>query len=491
MRIKDREVNRDKFTVPSDSPRSLKILSGLAIVALVIGAIFRLRGIGGDLWLDEIWSINNLDSISSFSQIFTSLKTDNNHLLNSAYLYLVGYGAHPIVYRFPALIFSLAVLILAPSLSFHRGKRETLFSIILISLSYPIILLTTEARGYSGMLFFSVIALMMLHSYASNPTNKKLYWYWIASILGFLSHFGFFHLFLGLVCWSVVRIIRTDSKRAWMRELIIMHAVPAVFIFIVVLFYVLELPAGTGPLRGYMDVIANTVCVLIGQPELSVWNLEGGTTLLLVALVVLLLLCIEIIKRFFEGDETWAVYFFAVIVAPALFLLVFEPRVLFVRYFLIGLFLSYFLIASFLDRIWLTGSSGQGLVFILLAAYIYGQGTYLKQFWKYDRGDNKELVEFLRDQSTSDDIYVTGSQSFRDQIILEYYGSYSDPKKIFYLENGPSKAEWYLDQTQDRFKPTPPEITLEDGTTYEFAKEFPFTALSGWRWWLFKRSIVD
>ena len=478
-------VKKTNINIGNKPELIAKLLGLAAVLALIAGGCLRLRGIVGDLWLDEIWSLNNLKSVSSFFDIFTSLKTDNNHFLNSAYLYIVGDAAGPIIYRFPALIFSIGVMLLAPGLSFHRGKRETQFSIILISLSFPIVLFTTEARGYAGMLFFAVVALLNLHSNAQKPDINKIYYYWGASIISFLFHFGFVHLFVGLVLWSLIRILKSDARRAWVRELFVTHSVPALFIAFVYFTYIINLPEGSGPLRSYIDVVLNTASVMIGQAELSAWNTETSSILALVALVFIIILVVEIIKRFFEGDETWAIYFGAVFLAPALFLWVAEPRVIFIRYFLISLFMSYFLLAGFLDRIWSLGSGGIAVALFLLLSFIYGHASYFSDFWKYDRGSNVELVEFLRDQTTSDKVTITGYQGFRDQIILDYYSEYFAPKKYIYFESDQSRADWYLHQSQDRFENPQEYINLNNGKRYKFVKEFPFTAISGWRWWVY------
>src|SRR5438094_8386876 len=69
----------------------------LAIAAA--GLTLRLLGARGDLWLDEIWSLTLLKPLTSIDQIFWRVNYDNNHFLNSAYLYLVGPDTSPLIQR--------------------------------------------------------------------------------------------------------------------------------------------------------------------------------------------------------------------------------------------------------------------------------------------------------------------------------------------------------------------------------------------------------
>ena len=69
----------------------------VAIVA-VFGAV-RLGCAWNDLWLDEIWSLRLVQALHSPAEIVTRLWHDNNHPLNSLWLYLLGPGQAEGAYR--------------------------------------------------------------------------------------------------------------------------------------------------------------------------------------------------------------------------------------------------------------------------------------------------------------------------------------------------------------------------------------------------------
>lgn len=54
-----------------------------------------------DFWLDEIWSLTLAASLGSPLEILTKLKQDNNHHLNTFFLYLWGDQQHLWLYRRP------------------------------------------------------------------------------------------------------------------------------------------------------------------------------------------------------------------------------------------------------------------------------------------------------------------------------------------------------------------------------------------------------
>ena len=44
----------------------------------------------GDLWLDEIWSLLFVRASRSVTDLFARFRHDNNHLLNTLFLYYLG-----------------------------------------------------------------------------------------------------------------------------------------------------------------------------------------------------------------------------------------------------------------------------------------------------------------------------------------------------------------------------------------------------------------
>ena len=77
----------------------------LSILGLTFaGLLLRLFCARGDLWLDEIWSEQNLEKIHNVGEIFWGISQDNNHFLNSLWLWAVGPNAPPVLIRLASIV---------------------------------------------------------------------------------------------------------------------------------------------------------------------------------------------------------------------------------------------------------------------------------------------------------------------------------------------------------------------------------------------------
>src|SRR5438128_1765967 len=77
-----------RFSNPVDMSTSRRPWVMLGAI-LVAAAAVRFACLFGDLWLDEIWSLRLLETVRSPVEILTRLLHDNNHPLNSLFLYLL------------------------------------------------------------------------------------------------------------------------------------------------------------------------------------------------------------------------------------------------------------------------------------------------------------------------------------------------------------------------------------------------------------------
>ena len=69
---------------------SLKwIYVGSCLLIVAVAALLRARSAMNDLWMDEIWSVELVRELHSPLEIFTKIHHDNNHYLNSLFIYFV------------------------------------------------------------------------------------------------------------------------------------------------------------------------------------------------------------------------------------------------------------------------------------------------------------------------------------------------------------------------------------------------------------------
>ena len=94
----------------------------------------------GELWFDEVLSLQWAKNASTPWQLLTDYRHDNNHLLNSLWLWLVGIKAPELVLRALAVASGAATLVLIYLLGGICSPRTKLVPLILAAGSYAIVL---------------------------------------------------------------------------------------------------------------------------------------------------------------------------------------------------------------------------------------------------------------------------------------------------------------------------------------------------------------
>ena len=172
----------------ADETDSYKVwLWGLLLFSLVL----RLYKLGEGLWLDEIaMAIKYLRR--PFGELLTLYDSENQHLLYTilAYLSTSLFGENGWGLRLPAVLFGLGSIWAL----YHLGKevtsrREALLGSALLSLSYYHVWFSQNARGYTGLLFWTLFTSWhFVRALSGGPTRYWIY-YAIAVALGMFTQF--------------------------------------------------------------------------------------------------------------------------------------------------------------------------------------------------------------------------------------------------------------------------------------------------------------
>ena len=107
-------------------PRESSFASLVAVVILLAaGTIARIWVAGGELWLDEIWSLSFAREMTVPWQVVTAIHHDNNHPLNTLSLWAVvkiaGAHAPPLLFRLLPLATGIGTIVLI----FWTERRNT------------------------------------------------------------------------------------------------------------------------------------------------------------------------------------------------------------------------------------------------------------------------------------------------------------------------------------------------------------------------------
>ena len=105
----------------------------LAPLLLVAAAVIRIRAAHNDLWLDEIWSLLSVRKIASPLEVFTKIHLDNNHYLNSLWLYLFREHDNWPGFRIPSIVIGVGSVAMAGMIARRLKVRATFFAMFLVA----------------------------------------------------------------------------------------------------------------------------------------------------------------------------------------------------------------------------------------------------------------------------------------------------------------------------------------------------------------------
>ncbi|RMG41640.1 MAG: hypothetical protein D6719_08100 [Candidatus Dadabacteria bacterium] len=449
------------------------------IVIFCIGLFLRLNAVRGDLWLDEIWSLNLAASVRNISEIIFKLRIDNNHILNTLWLYFAGPLHSALVYRLPSLISSLLSLWLACFVLFREEPLKRAFFAILFSCSYPLVLYTTEARGYGMLILFTLLAHISLEKLLKGTSLTALLIFWLSSLLALLSHLTFILYYLAVVIWTMV-VYRERLRPAGLMKL---HSVPLLSIIWLYSVFIRYLPEGTGVLMSFPDFVLRTLSVTAGGPIPSAYNINISLVALMTALLFFILLCAGLYIDRKNNKNKLFFYCLVIFILPLFVVLVLKPRVLSVRYFVLNILFSYPLLAAFFAERFSQDRAGKLVSLLLLGAFLAGSGWYHCRFYRYQRGQYLLALNYVKNKDSASQITIGSDHDFRNRTMIQYFKKHTAGlDNIKYVsDNSGNVPVWYLKHTQDIYEPSSNVITVNNHS-YTLKKMYDFAGLSGWRW---------
>jgi mannosyltransferase len=170
----------------SRQPIAWAWISAIVVVATVLRAI----ALNQQLWFDEI--IMLLDSArESVWQTVTKYDWQNQHMLYSllAHGSIRVFGEHPWALRLPAMLFGIASIpVLYAFARLVTTNREALLASGLMALNYQHIWFSQNARGYTGMAFWTLAASILFIRSASAGKVRDWMLYGIVAALGVYTH---------------------------------------------------------------------------------------------------------------------------------------------------------------------------------------------------------------------------------------------------------------------------------------------------------------
>src|SRR5262249_32454007 len=101
-----------------------RLAGALVWAVLAVGLLLRIAAGRGDLWLDEVWSLQLAGSARSPLDVLLALHHDNNNYLNTLWLMALSANAPPLACRLLAIAAGAGTVWLAAAAARQRGEVE-------------------------------------------------------------------------------------------------------------------------------------------------------------------------------------------------------------------------------------------------------------------------------------------------------------------------------------------------------------------------------
>jgi hypothetical protein len=469
----------------SDSSRSFAYLLLLAIV-MVAGFALRVRGTHNDLWLDELISLRLAKSIKTPWQVFTAIHRDNNHYLNTLYLFFLRGHEDAGTLRFFSVLCGVALIGAGYWLLANRSRVEALILASLLAFSYPLIHICSEARGYAGALLGTVVACAALERWLASKKAS----FWLGSIYGIASAFAILSQLTSCVVWlpllvaSLLMVANRPERTKGISLWVALNLLPG---GVLVALYFLDLrfvtPMGATPMS-VAQGLSRLLALGIGWPAkdaITVWTL-------MVPVIVLIAMQLRRENRSGAMLPTLIAPIYLVPLVGVAFVrpLFFSPR-----YFLVILPFIYVYVAILLAR--LTGSRmGRVGLAALLILFLAGQAFRYGTFLQVGRGQIGAALEYMSEHRISPEIRVASSQDFRSAVELGYFAPsvMKNGQFLFYVagrDRSLLKPDWYIVHGEGYESPGPAVLTESGRPVWRRAAYFGASELSGQAWTLYRR----
>lgn len=190
-------------------------LTWAAVAALtLLGLVLRLLAARGGLWLDEAWSVTFAEEAATPLGVIWRVNHDNNHILNTLWLQLVGPAASPLLQRALAIVTGAAAVPLAASIGARRSVAAALIAALAFAIAPILVTYGSEARGYAPMIAAFLAVLTLADRWLERGGVVPVIGLAILALLGTLAQVLMVAPLLAMTAWAGIVLWRRDGFRA-------------------------------------------------------------------------------------------------------------------------------------------------------------------------------------------------------------------------------------------------------------------------------------
>jgi hypothetical protein len=469
-------------TLPSPSaPRWAYALIGLLAL---IGLSLRIAAAHGGLWLDEAWSAVFARDAGSALDIFFTIRHDNNHYLNTLWLYLTGWGAPPVVSRLFSIVTGTLTIVAAGMIGLRRGPLQGIVFALFFALSPILVAYGAEARGYAPMFLALTVAIWVVLRWLDHPESRA------PSLLlapitafGMLSHLTMLFGLLGIGLWATAVLMKGRSLGDGMRAALDLFG-PAALVAIAILACGVLIPLLSA--NGYQ----------VGSYEpFSLVSLSDGISILVVyalglrgiisyGILLSLVLLLPLLLGSRRTDRTFFLLcIISLVTVPLLFLIARIGNAGFGRYQLLTGF-GLLLVASEIIAQGITNKAWwRPIAIVSLVLLIVGQMTITLAIVANKRGDPAGAISALAARAPNGATVLVGHN--RDVAVVEAAAASAHyPVRVSQEVCGGAQ---FLFLEEPTLTSLPPHVVLCD-VRYERIADGARTEVSGMSWRLYRQA---
>jgi len=479
--------SRSPITPGNASRRVLFPLLPLSFLTL-LALILRLLATHNDLWLDEILSLQIARNIASPWEILTAIHSDNNHYLNSLYLYLVRNSTSDSTFRYFSVACGTALIPAAYWLGAQHNKATALLLATLVAFSYPLIHFSSEARGYSGALLGTLLAFASLTRWLQQRSWTTGLIYALSLCFAILSHLTACLVWLPLALGSMLILLTNKPRVRPLLSWLLLNLPPAATLLTL---YMLDLryliPLG-GPPMTLAHGIARLLALALG------WPARDALSILLFAVPLVLLIAWQLNTFRRQHNPLWPLLTL-ILLTPIACAFVFQPSFFSPRYFLVEVPFLYLTIALLLTRLSLTRTT-QMLSVGVLVLFITAQSRLYIHFLAEGRGQFTTALQFIAAHTQGPFINIASSQDFRATVELSYFApkTLGRSRPISYIRQNDQSffsPDWYILHAEGYDPEGPSTLSFPDQPPWFRVAWFPASELSGQAWTLYSHHPLD
>lgn len=456
----------------------------IAVAGLtVLGLLLRLACAHGDLWLDEIWSLRNLQHLKNAGDVLWRLPNDNNHLLNSLWLWFVGPDAPTVLIRLELIVVGTLTVPVAAKFCGRSGPAAALTGAALAAGGAIFVQYGSEARGYAGLLLMIFVAAEALENILDAPTPRTRLSFAGAIAIGALFHLTMLAAAATLIAATLLRLAYRGRPP---REVVIagldlallgvLGAVPALGLLAasVVNTHLLQAGAQTPfSLAALGHSLVTLYAATLGLP----YDLPLSLALLLCA-------GLTFAAVVFVASERVILPLTCLLLPPFMATLVQAPNVQYARFYLIGVLGLVSLTSNVIAKLW----DERRMLGVVLFGFLLALGNFIhvQKLFVFGRGDIRPLVARMEGHGP---VRFATNMPVEVWVSLNFYDPRGMLREVLTSDWCMQPPDWFVLSDQPAAEvPTATYGPPRCRTRYDLDMTIPRAPLSGLRFALYRRA---